>query len=70
MSEWLTQLIVSAPTAAAVIVVVMLFLKHQREERISRDTAQAKFLSAIESLAEPITELTIEVRLLRERQAS
>ena len=63
----LTQLVVAVPAAVSVIVVVVVFLKHQREERKSRDTMQTKWLNAIEKLAVPISELTIEVRLLRDR---
>lgn len=64
--DLIEKLAVAAPAAAAVIVVVWLFLKHLREERRSRDTTQAKFLGAMEKLSVPITELVIEVRLLRE----
>lgn len=66
MTDFLLKLAVAVPAAVAVIVVVMMFLKHLREERVSRDTAQAKFLATLAKLSEPITELTIEVRMLRE----
>ena len=69
MNDLLTQLIVAVPAAVAVILTVVLFLRHLREERKSRDESQAKLLETIGKLSEPITELTIEVRLLRERQA-
>lgn len=68
MSELMTALIGAAPAAVAVIVVVALFLKHLRQERTSRDATQTKFLNTLARLSEPITELTTEVRLLRERQ--
>lgn len=64
--DLIEKLAVAAPAAGAVIVVVWLFLKHLREERRSRDAAQAKFLGTMEKLSAPITELVIEVRLLRE----
>lgn len=64
MDKILTELAVAVPSAAAVIVVVVLFLKHLRAERESRDAAQLKFLDSIEHLAGPIRELTTEVRLL------
>lgn len=67
MIEFLSELAVAVPSAAAVIVVVMMFLKHLRQERESRDTAQSKFLATLAKLSEPITELTTEVRLLRDR---
>lgn len=67
MNELLLDLAVAAPAAAAVIAVVMLFLKHLREERMSRDSAQAKFLGTLAKLSEPISELTTEVRMLRDR---
>ncbi len=67
MSEMLLDLAVAAPAAAAVIIVVMLFLKHLRQERVSRDKAQERFLAAIEKLSVPITELTVEVRMLRDK---
>jgi len=69
VNDLLTQLIVAVPAAVAVILTVVLFLRHLREERKSRDESQAKLLETIGKLSEPITELTIEVRLLRERQA-
>ena len=64
--DFIEKIAVAAPAAAAVIVVVWLFLKHLREERVSRDTAQTKFLSTLEKLSAPISELVVEVRLLRE----
>lgn len=64
--DLMEKIAVAAPAAAAVIVVVWLFLKHLREERVSRDTTQAKFLSTMDKLSAPIAELVIEVRLLRE----
>lgn len=70
MSEFLLDLAVAAPAAGAVIVVVMLFLKHLRQERESRDTAQTKFLNAMSKLSEPITELIVEVKLLREQHTT
>lgn len=66
MPEVLVDLAVTAPAAAATILVVVLFLKHLREERKSRDAAQEKFLDTMRKLSEPITELTLEVRSLRE----
>ncbi len=66
----LVQLIVAIPAAVAVIVCVVLFLKHMREERVSRDTAQTRFLEVLERLSEPIAELTIEVRMLREQHVA
>ena len=67
MEGLLEKLAVSAPAAFAVIAVVVLFLRHLREERKSRDTAQAKFLNTMEKLSEPIAELVVEVRLLRDQ---
>lgn len=66
--DLLEKIAVAAPAAAAVIVVVWLFLKHLREERVSRDTTQAKFLGTMDKLSAPIAELVVEVRLLREDQ--
>lgn len=70
MSDLLERLAVAIPAAMAVIVVVVLFLKHLRGERVSRDAAQTRFLDTMARLAEPITELTTEVRMLRDRQDS
>lgn len=70
MELLLDKLAVAVPAAVAVIVVVMLFLKHLREERRSRDKVQSQFLTTIEKLSEPITELVVEVRLLREQQSA
>lgn len=67
MSELLGRLLVEGIAAAAVIICVMLFLKYLREERKSRDKAQERFLAAIEKLSVPITELTLEVRMLRDQ---
>jgi hypothetical protein len=64
--ELLTNLAVAIPAAVAVIVVVVLFLKFLRDERKSRDAAQTKFLDTLAKLSVPITELTLEVRSLRE----
>ena len=66
MSELLARLFVEAIAAAAVIFCVVLFLKFLREERKSRDLMQEKFLATLARLSEPITELTLEVRSLRE----
>jgi hypothetical protein len=70
MEKILIELAVAVPSAAAVIVVVILFLKHQRSERESRDAAQAAFLSAMTSLSKPIHELSTEVRMLRDHCAA
>lgn len=70
MEELVEKLAVSVPAAVAVILVVVLFLKHLREERKSRDKAQSQFLTTLEKLSEPITELVVEVRLLREQQSA
>lgn len=69
MNDFFTELAKASPAAAAVVIVVMLFLKHLREERKSRDTAQTKFLDTLARLSEPITELTTEVRMLRDKQS-
>ena len=68
MNDLFEKLVVAVPSAAAVIIVVVLFLRHLRDERKSRDAAQAKFLDTLRTLSEPIAELTTEVRLLRDRQ--
>lgn len=62
----MNDILVSGAAVAAVITVVTLFLKHLREERTSRDAAQLKFLETLAKLSVPITELTLEVRMLRE----
>ena len=69
MEEFLKDMSVAAPAAAATIFCVVLFLRHLREERKSRDETQSKFLVTMEKLSAPITELTIEVRLLREQHS-
>lgn len=50
----LTQLFVSIPAAVAVIVVVMLFLSHLKDERVSRD----KWITVMNKMTAAITELT------------
>lgn len=66
MTDLLLNLAISVPSAVAVIITVVVFLRHMTEDRRSRDAAQQRFLNAMEKLSVPIQELTIEVRLLRE----
>lgn len=69
MTDLLLNLAISVPSAVAVIITVLVFLRHMTEDRRSRDAAQQRFLNAMEKLSVPIQELTIEVRLLRESEA-
>lgn len=66
--EYLPQLIISAPAAASVIIAVVLFLRHLKDERKSRDNMQIKWLDTMNKLAGAVSELTVEVRLLRDIQ--
>jgi hypothetical protein len=66
VTDLLLNLAISVPSAVAVIITVVVFLRHMTEDRRSRDAAQQRFLNAMEKLSVPIQELTIEVRLLRE----
>ncbi len=47
-TEILTQLVVAVPAAVAVVVTVIVFLKHIRKESQSRDDSQKAFLHATE----------------------
>jgi hypothetical protein len=69
MTDLLLNLAISVPSAVAVIITVLVFLRHMTEDRRSRDAAQQRFLNTMEKLSVPIQELTIEVRLLRESEA-
>jgi hypothetical protein len=69
VTDLLLNLAISVPSAVAVIITVLVFLRHMTEDRRSRDAAQQRFLNAMEKLSVPIQELTIEVRLLRESEA-
>jgi len=69
MTDLLLNLAISVPSAVAVIITVLVFLRHMTEDRRSRDAAQQRFLNVMEKLSVPIQELTIEVRLLRESEA-
>lgn len=64
-SNILSELVVAVPAAAAVVITVMLFLRHLKDERKSRDETQKHFLDSMSQLSAPIQELTMEVRALR-----
>ncbi len=67
MNELLKELIVAGPSAAAVIIVVLLFLRHLKDAQKSRDAMQSRWMTVMGKLSGAISELTTEVHLLRDR---
>ena len=62
MGEWVNGLGVAVPSAAAVIVVVGMFLRFMREERTSRDVHQQAVTTVLEKLRDSMGELAREIR--------
>ncbi len=60
--ELWTQLVVAVPAAVAVIVVVGMFLRFMREERITRAQEAAASHAVLEKLREGMGELAQEIR--------
>ena len=62
MGGWLNDLGVAVPRAVAVIVVVGMFMRFMREERVSRDQLQQQATAVLEKLRDSMAELAREIR--------
>jgi hypothetical protein len=66
--EAVAQLVVAVPSAAAVIVVVSMFLRFMREERVTRAQENQASHAVLERLRTALETLTSEIRQVISRR--